>query len=116
LAIDDFGTGYSSLSYLKAFPVDTLKIDQSFVRDVDVNEDDAAITAAIIAMGHRLKKTIVAEGVETAQQLDILRKQGCDLVQGHVFSEALTADDFASFLRAHAQGESVVAIPRLSAV
>jgi len=111
LAIDDFGTGYSSLSYLRDFPVDTLKIDRSFVRDMESNDDDAAITAAIIAMGHRLKKTIVAEGVETPGQLRILAEQGCDQVQGFLYSKPLRANDFAEFLGHHVSGNSPL-IPR----
>jgi diguanylate cyclase (GGDEF)-like protein len=99
LAIDDFGTGYSSLSYLKHLPVDTLKIDQSFIRDVTTNANDAAITSAIVAMGHALGLRIVAEGVETAEQDRLLRRQGCDLIQGHWVARPMDPDAFSAFVR-----------------
>ncbi len=99
LAIDDFGTGYSSLSYLKHFPVDALKIDKSFVRDVTTDPNDAAITSAIVAMGHALDLHVIAEGVETAAQVDLLRKLGCDQIQGHWASHPLSPDDFIAYLR-----------------
>jgi diguanylate cyclase (GGDEF)-like protein len=99
LAIDDFGTGYSSLSYLKHFPVNMLKIDKSFVRDVTSDPNDAAITSAIVAMGHALDLRVVAEGVETEAQVDVLRRLGCDQIQGHWVSHPMTANDFARYLR-----------------
>ncbi len=99
LAIDDFGTGYSSLSYLKHFPVNMLKIDKSFIRDVTTDPNDAAITSAIVAMGHALDLRVVAEGVETEAQVELLRKLGCDLIQGHWVSRPMTANDFARYLR-----------------
>lgn len=98
LAVDDFGTGYSSFSYLKHFPLDTLKIDRSFVREITSHPDDAAITTAITAMGHALGLRVVAEGVETEEQRSLLRKQGCDEMQGYLFSRPVCAADFAKLL------------------
>jgi diguanylate cyclase (GGDEF)-like protein len=96
LAIDDFGTGYSSLSQLKRFPIDTLKVDRSFIRDLPTNTEDKAITEAIIAMGRTLGVTIVAEGVETAAQQAFLAERACDEMQGFFFSEPCGADAFES--------------------
>ncbi len=98
LAIDDFGTGYSSLSYLKRFAIDKLKIDQSFVRDIPIDKNDAEIAASVIAMGHKLNLKVVAEGVETEEQLEFLRSQGCDEIQGYVFSPPVPADEIARLL------------------
>jgi diguanylate cyclase (GGDEF)-like protein/PAS domain S-box-containing protein len=99
LALDDFGTGYSSLSYLRRFHLDKLKIDQSFVRDIDLDVDDAAIVAAIISMAHNLKVVAVAEGVETRGQCEFLRSHGCDAMQGYLFSKPLTPEAFADLLK-----------------
>jgi diguanylate cyclase (GGDEF)-like protein/PAS domain S-box-containing protein len=99
MAIDDFGTGYSSLAYLKRFPIDCVKIDRSFIRDLPQNSDDVAITRSIIAMAHNMTLEIVAEGVETIAQLEFLQSCGCDEIQGFLFSEPLPAEAFARFLR-----------------
>jgi diguanylate cyclase (GGDEF)-like protein/PAS domain S-box-containing protein len=99
LAIDDFGTGYSSLNYLKLFPVNRLKIDRSFVKDLEIDSDDAAIAAATIALAHKLGKEVIAEGVETEGQLNFFKDQQCDIIQGYFFSRPLPAVDLAKFLR-----------------
>jgi EAL domain-containing protein (putative c-di-GMP-specific phosphodiesterase class I) len=101
LAIDDFGTGYSSLGQLKNFPIDTLKVDRSFIRDVATNAEDRAITEAIIAMGKTLNLTVVAEGVETMDQETFLREKACTEMQGYYFSRPIPAAEFATLLKAH---------------
>ncbi len=102
LAIDDFGTGYSSLAYLKRFPLDVLKIDKSFIDDIPSLQDDMEITATIIAMGHILGFKVLAEGVETQEQLAFLRTKGCDAYQGYIKSKPLPAEEFAQLLRGQA--------------
>ncbi|MBU0525520.1 MAG: EAL domain-containing protein [Gammaproteobacteria bacterium] len=98
LAIDDFGTGYSSLSYLRRFPIDVLKIDQSFIRGLSRDINDAALVSAIISLGKSLKLTIIAEGVETLEQLDFLKAHQCEEGQGYYFSKAVAPDDFVHYL------------------
>jgi EAL domain-containing protein (putative c-di-GMP-specific phosphodiesterase class I) len=98
VAIDDFGTGYSSLNYLKRFPIDTLKIDKTFVADVCRDPHDTAIVRAIITLGHALDLTVIAEGVETQEQLQYLSSLGCDVVQGFLFSKSLSAPAFEELL------------------
>jgi diguanylate cyclase (GGDEF)-like protein/PAS domain S-box-containing protein len=108
LSIDDFGTGYSSLSYLKRFPIDVLKIDQSFVRNITTDPDEAAIACSIIALAHSLRLEVIAEGVETEQQLAYLRRHRCDQIQGYYFSRPLPAADFERLL---AEGKRMAPAP-----
>ena len=108
LSIDDFGTGYSSLSALQQFPIGTLKIDQSFVRDAAVNSDDATIVRTIIDMGKALEVEVVAEGVENEEQFNFLRARGCHYAQGRLFGDAMSADEFFSLLLAQQSGRAKV--------
>ncbi len=108
LSIDDFGTGYSSLSYLKRFPIQAIKIDYSFVKEIITNPDDAAIVEAIISMASSLKLEVVAEGVETEEQLKFLREQGCKVVQGYLFSRPLSAVDMYGYLSSEEEGAGSV--------
>lgn len=98
ISMDDFGTGYSSLNYLKRFPIDTLKLDKSFIKDVTTDPSDAAIVSAVIQLAHSLKLIVVAEGVERQDQLDFLRRQHCDNIQGYLFSKPLPADQLEAFI------------------
>jgi EAL domain-containing protein (putative c-di-GMP-specific phosphodiesterase class I) len=99
IAIDDFGTGYSSLSTLKRFPINTLKIDRSFICDILRDEESAAISEAIISMGHSMKLEVIAEGVETEQQCNFLKMHHCDRMQGFFFSRAIPATAFTELLK-----------------
>jgi diguanylate cyclase (GGDEF)-like protein/PAS domain S-box-containing protein len=102
LVVDDFGTGYSSLSHLNRFPIDVLKIDQSFVKDICSNPDQATIVSAVISMGKSLKKRVIAEGIETKEQLESLRAWGCEEGQGYFFNRPMVADEFAKYFKGRA--------------
>jgi EAL domain-containing protein (putative c-di-GMP-specific phosphodiesterase class I) len=101
IALDDFGTGHSSLAYLKRFPIDCLKVDRAFIKDMPDNLDDVAIAKTIVAMAQALGLTTVAEGVETEGQLSLLKEMGCDQIQGYLFSKPLSADDFFAYYQTH---------------
>ena len=107
IAIDDFGTGYSSLSALQQFPISTLKIDKSFVRDVAINPDDATLVGTIVQMGHNLNMDVVAEGVENELQLVFLRSLECTFAQGLLFGEPMSSDNYLELLLAQADGTDV---------
>jgi EAL domain-containing protein (putative c-di-GMP-specific phosphodiesterase class I) len=99
VSVDDFGTGYSSMSYLRRFPIDKLKIDRAFIAELLSRADDTSIVKAIVSLAHSLHLKVVAEGVETQEQLDLLRALGCDQYQGYCFSPAVPAAKFAALLR-----------------
>jgi EAL domain-containing protein (putative c-di-GMP-specific phosphodiesterase class I) len=105
LALDDFGTGYSSLSYMRRFPIDTLKVDRSFVRDLTMDASDASVVSAVINMGKSLHMRVVAEGVEAPDQLAFLKEHGCSEAQGYYFSRPLEAPEFADWMR-HSAAEN----------
>jgi EAL domain-containing protein (putative c-di-GMP-specific phosphodiesterase class I) len=111
VAIDDFGTGYSSLAYLKHFPIEALKIDRSFVADLGRDSNDAAICAAIIAMGRQLGLKIVAEGVETKEQLEFLATHGCTLAQGFYIAKPMEASEMAKLLRIGTNEVPILGVP-----
>lgn len=111
LAIDDFGTGFSSLSYLKRFPLHVLKIDRTFIDDIITDPDDAAITLATIEMAHTMKLQVVAEGVETEEQLAFLRENGCDMFQGYLFSHAVPPDEITAMFLGSSPGSSTSSPP-----
>jgi len=113
IAIDDFGTGYSSLSYLKKFPLDALKIDQSFIRQVGDSPSETTIVSAIISMGQSLKLRVIAEGVETAEDLAFLKDYECDEAQGYYFSRPVPAEQFAALLRTERSNPAYQAAERM---
>jgi EAL domain-containing protein (putative c-di-GMP-specific phosphodiesterase class I) len=110
IAVDDFGTGYSSLSYLRKFPIDALKIDQSFIRQIMTAPDDATIVTAIISMGRSLNLRVVAEGVETQGELEFLQTHECDEAQGYFFSRPVLPQQFALLLKTGVQDAAVVVV------
>jgi EAL domain-containing protein (putative c-di-GMP-specific phosphodiesterase class I) len=108
LALDDFGTGYSSLSYMRRFPIDTLKVDRSFVRDLTMDASDASVVSAVINMGRSLHMRVVAEGVETMDQVRFLKEHGCSEAQGYHFSRPLNPLEFAAWTRRNAANHASI--------
>jgi EAL domain-containing protein (putative c-di-GMP-specific phosphodiesterase class I) len=109
IALDDFGTGFASLSHIKKFPIDRLKVDRSFVRDMETNPDNLAIVRTIIQLGASLGISITAEGVETKQQLELLRAMGCDCIQGYLFSKPIDPASIPAYMVHHHDRETLVA-------
>jgi EAL domain-containing protein (putative c-di-GMP-specific phosphodiesterase class I) len=107
VAADDFGTGYSSLSYIRKFPLDALKIDQSFIRQITTIPDETTVVRAIISMGQNLDLRVIAEGVETQDQFEFLKAHGCNEAQGYYFSRPVPAEQFAKLLRVNGSVESI---------
>jgi EAL domain-containing protein (putative c-di-GMP-specific phosphodiesterase class I) len=105
VSVDDFGTGYSSMSYLQRFPIDKLKIDRAFINEVNSNTDATSIVSAIVSLGHTLKLKVIAEGVETPEQLEFLQRVGCDQYQGYHYSAAMPPVEFAEFIRLGGRGQ-----------
>ena len=114
IAIDDFGTGYSSLNYLKRFPINTVKIDKSFVRDVENDPSGAAIVSAVIGLARILKLRVIAEGVETEQQLRFLYRRECEEMQGYYFSHPLAAEEITPFLEGVRDFEGITSMKALA--
>jgi EAL domain-containing protein (putative c-di-GMP-specific phosphodiesterase class I) len=115
IAMDDFGTGYSSMSYLQSFPFDKIKIDQSFIRQVETNPQSAAIVRAVIGLGHNLGMPVIAEGVETAEQLAFLSNENCDEVQGYLIGRPQPINDYADIVgRSNADASPAQGRPNLS--
>jgi EAL domain-containing protein (putative c-di-GMP-specific phosphodiesterase class I) len=111
LSLDDFGTGYSSLSYLKQLPIDTLKIDKSFIREIGPNANDNMLVETIIALGHSLGMVMIAEGVESEQHLQMLKQFGCDEIQGYWLSRPLPAEQCLAFIQEHEQRRRTLSTP-----
>jgi EAL domain-containing protein (putative c-di-GMP-specific phosphodiesterase class I) len=114
LSIDDFGTGFCSLAYVKRLPVSTVKIDQSFIRNIDTDPRNASVARAIISLGHGLGMEVVAEGVESKDELSLLSRERCDGVQGYLFSHPLSSVEFDAFATAEVRGRAARAAARLA--